>query len=237
MNVNDIWNAIKFPAMVLFVIVCFSYIWSLLNLPPQEVLIEILKNYIVLYGLPLVIVGSFFEALLLVGWYFPGSLVIFLSVILAPSPYDAFISVVCVTLGLYCGYTVNFFLGKYGWHKLFLVMGIRRQLEETQKKLSTYGVRLIFLSYWNPGLASFTSTAAGVLHVNASLFLLHSFLAVVLWNIFWGSLVYALGEQALNTFLTLPFVALMLFLWMIARYIQARKVLKNDIITKGGDIL
>ncbi|OGG43203.1 hypothetical protein A2841_03485 [Candidatus Kaiserbacteria bacterium RIFCSPHIGHO2_01_FULL_48_10] len=218
MSPQKVWHAAQFPLFCLSVVLVLYAAWFLFDLPPKDELIEIVKEYLARYGYPLVFVGSFLEALLLIGWYFPGSLIIFLSVILASSPFSAAVSVFFVTLGLYSGYGVNFLLGKYGWYRLLLAFGIRRQLDEAQIKLSKYGIRAIFASYWNPGLASFISTAAGILQYPVKKFLIFSLIAVSLWDIFWGTLVYSMGERALYTFLSLPFVFVAVVIWILVRY-------------------
>lgn len=219
-TIKTIWKVARFPLLGLVVLLSLYVAWVLFDLPPREETIAIITEYFARYGFWVVLIGSFLEALLLIGWYFPGSLIIFLAVILAPTPWDAVIAVVLVTIGLYSGYIVNFFLGKYGWYRLLLMFGIRESLQEAQEKLSKYGIRAIFLSYWNPGLASFTATAAGVLQYNFFRFLIFSLIAVSVWNIFWGTLVYSLGERALDTILTWPFIIFTIFVWIGVRYVD-----------------
>ena len=230
-KLKTFWDAAQFPLFMLFVLLTLYATWTLLDLPPREEMVETIKGYFEQYGYITIFIGSFLEALLLIGWYFPGSLIIFLSVILAPSPAVAAISVAVVTLGLYSGYVTNFFIGKYGWYRLLLALGIRKQLAEAQRKLSKYGVRAIFMSYWNPGLASFISTAGGILQYAPRRFLLHSFIAVTVWDMFWGTVVYSLGEKSLSTFMTWPFILFTIIVWIITRYVETRVSLKEH-----GDI-
>jgi membrane protein DedA with SNARE-associated domain len=222
-NLKTLWQAAQVPLLGACIIVVIYTIWSFFDLPPREALIELFKGYIAEYGYFIVFVGAFIESLLVVGWYFPGSLVIFLSVILAPNPLAAVISVIVVTIALWSGYTLNFFIGKYGWYKLLIAFGVKQYLDEAQTKLTKYGVAAIFTSYWSPGLASFISTAAGILHYNPVKFLAFSLLAVTLWDIFWGALVYSLGERALTMFLSWPFMIFVLMLWIGARYWSEHK--------------
>ncbi len=217
-----LWKAAQLPLFGIAALLVLSGLWYLFDLPPQEELIVIIKGYIAQYGLVLVFVGAFLEALLLISWYFPGSLVIFISILLSPTPQYAALSVAVVTAALYCGYVVNFFLGKYGWYKVLLAFGIKKKLEEAQSKIERYGVRTIFLSYWHPGLASFTSTAAGILQFNLRKFLILSLIATVVWDSFWGVLVYSLGERALGTILSWPFVIAVAIVWVVARYVEER---------------
>lgn len=218
----------RFPLIASCVLFSLYLVWSTLDLPEKGELILILKDYIARYGLWLVFIGSFLEALLLIGWYFPGSSLIFLSVILAPSPLHAILSVAIVTLGLFCGYTINFFLGKYGWYRLLVFFGIKKQVIEAKEKLTKHGLKAVFLSYWNPGLASFTSTAAGVLQFKPSRFLLYSLMAVSLWDAFWGTVAYNLGEKVFDTILTWPFIISIILVWAVIRYNEKRREAKKD---------
>lgn len=221
-NFESLWRAAKLPLIGLAILVVFYYVWSFFDLPPREALIELFKGYIAQYGYIIIFIGAFLESLLLIGWYVPGSLVILLSVILAPTPAAAAVSVAIVILGLWSGYTVNFFIGKYGWYKLLVAFGVEPYIKEAQGKLLRYGVLAIFSSYWSPGLASFTSTAAGVLHYRVYKFLAYSFGATFVWGAAWGVLFFMIGEQAL-AFLSWPFVFFVITLWIVVRYIEERR--------------
>jgi len=69
---------------------------------------------------------------------------------------------------------------------------LAHSIEKSKAKLVQQGMNAIFFSYWEPNLASFTATAAGVLKVPFKIFSLYSAMGIVLWNIFWGTLVYSL---------------------------------------------
>ena len=219
-ELKTLWKVAQFPLLVLFVVLILYVVWAFSSLPPREEVLVLLKGYIARWGFVTVLFGSFFEGLLLLGWYFPGSMLIFLSVALAPSPIAAAVSVGLVTVGLYTSYVVNFFLGKYGWYRLLLLFGVRRQLEDAQEKLIRFGARAIVMTYWHPTLASLTATAAGVLHYPPKVFLSYSLGALAGWNIFWGVLVYVLGEGALGIFLSIPFLFSVIALWIVARYVE-----------------
>ena len=106
---------------------------------------------------------------------------------------------------------------------MLVAFGIKQYVDEAKDKLTKYGIFAVFTSYWSPGLASFVSTAAGILHYPAFKFLSYSLIAVILWNIFWGTLVYHLGERALTMFLSWPFMVFVIVLWIGARYWNERK--------------
>ena len=214
---KDTLKKIVLPLIFLGVAVSLFFVWKIFNLPPQEKLIEIARSYFDAYGLITIFISSILEGVLLVGWYYPGSLVIFLGVIFAGHDAVRVTEVISVvTAGFFIAYALNFSLGKYGWDRGLLVLGLREALERAQRRLANYGLRVIFLTYWHPNLAGLTSTAAGILHIPFKKFFFYSCISAILWNIFWGSLVYFLGEQAL-TLIGFRFVLIILGIWILVR--------------------
>jgi len=202
-------------------------LWRVLNLPPQEALVEVAKTYFDKYGLITVFVSSIIEGLLLAGMYYPGSLVIFLGVIFAsPNVLEVVWVVVVVTLGMIISFIINFFLGKYGWYKLLLVFGLKEPIESAQNRLINRGLTGVFWSYIHPNLAAFVSTAAGILHFPFKKFLSYSVIAVVLWNTLWGTLVFFLGENALNL-VGFKFVFIAIAIWIIFKLLYRNRKTKD----------
>ncbi len=74
---------IAFPLAVLAVFGLLYAIWRALDLPPEETIIAIGKSYLDRYGLWVVLVCGIIEALVVIGWYFPGTLVIIVAMIAA----------------------------------------------------------------------------------------------------------------------------------------------------------
>jgi hypothetical protein len=68
------------PIIFLLLLLLIRFLWAYFGLPTQEETIVILKEYFAVYGLWIILVSSILESILFVGWYFPGSLVIFLGV-------------------------------------------------------------------------------------------------------------------------------------------------------------
>ena len=197
--------------------------WRFFGLPPQEELIDIAKTYFDKYGLAILLVSSLIEGTVLVGWYYPGSLVIFLGVILAGKDIKAVVAAVAtITIGLFFAYIVNFLLGKYGWYRLLLKFGLREALEDAKARVTKHGLVAIFMSYWQPNLAALVATSAGILDFSFTKFLIYSLVAAVIWNTFWGTLVYFIGEEVLNL-VGLRFVFLAIFLWIAYRIWNGKK--------------
>ncbi len=85
----------------------------------------------------------------------------------------------------------------------------------------------IFFTYWEPNLASITATAAGILGVPFKKFSLYSALGILVWETFWGTLVYSLGDKALQV-IGLKYVLTIFAGWIsilfIKKYLGKRKV-------------
>lgn len=203
------------PALFWFSIVAvLVLVWKLLDLPSEEETIVLVTQWLIEYGLLLVLVGAFLETILFVGFYFPGSAVLFLAVALSPDPLQAVKAVVAISLGMLAGYSLNYILGAYGWHKIFLKLGMKDGIENARAKMEKDEVRYIFYTYWNPGLGSFTSTAAGILKLPYRRFVTLTVMGIMVWNIFWGVLVYSLGESALML-LNLTLVLQVIAVWIL----------------------
>ena len=188
---------IAFPLAVLAVFGLLYAIWLALDLPPEETSSQIAKTYLDRYGVVIVLVSAYLEGLLLIGWYFPGSLVIVLALIFAAGEPARFVAVAAIAgSGLLGAYVTNYFAGKYGWYRLLLAFGLREPLENAQRRLTKYGLSAIFTTYWQANLASCISTAAGILQFPPARFLAYSFVAEALWITFWAAHLFPRPRRA-----------------------------------------
>jgi membrane protein DedA with SNARE-associated domain len=213
---------IAIPIVFLFVFASLYLVWEMLDLPPEDVLLGIARSYFERYGLITVFIGAFVEGLLLIGWYFPGAIVILAALLLAGhNPWAAAQVLMATIAGLSVAYLVNFLLGKYGWYRLLIAFGLREGLERAKARLTKYGLSAIFTTYWQMNLASLTSTAAGILHFPAAKFVLISVVACVAWITFWGSMIFFLG-QAATALVSLRVIIAVIAAWIVGRVIYAR---------------
>ncbi|MBI2632472.1 VTT domain-containing protein [Candidatus Pacearchaeota archaeon] len=203
------------PLILIGVYLSMVLIWKLFSFPPSEELVIIVTDFFNKYGLWIVFVSALIEGFLLLGLYFPGGFVIFLGVISSAGNFLRAVEVVSVvSIAFFISYILNYVIGKYGWYKLFLKFGLKKSLDNAQTRLNKYGLRAIIFSYWEPNLASITATAAGVLKLSIKKFVIYSLIGIVVWNTFWGFLVFKLGEEALK--LTgLKYIAIIFFIWII----------------------
>lgn len=195
---KEFFNKIKLPLFLIIFFVVLLLLWKLFKLPPEEELIEMARGYFDKYGLITVFIASIIEGTLLAGWYAPGGLVIFMGVILSPNPERAILSVLVTVIGALIACNINYFVGKHGWYKVLLKLGVKSSLEKAEEKFNKHGLKTIYASYWEPNLASLVSTAAGIAQAPYKKFLLTSILATLLWCAFWGTAAYIFGQQILN---------------------------------------
>jgi membrane protein DedA with SNARE-associated domain len=221
------FSILAFPLAVLATFGLLYAIWLALDLPPEETMAQAAKEYLDRYGLVIVLIGAYLEGLLVIGWYFPGTLVIVLALIFAaPHPSRFALTAAIAGTGLLSAFVTNFFAGKYGWYRLLLAFGLREPLDNAQKRLTKYGLSAIFTTYWQANLASCISTAAGILQFPVSRFFAYSFVAETLWITFWSSLIFFLGSAALSL-VGFRMILFLIMLWIAGRLIYRWKFEKK----------
>jgi membrane protein DedA with SNARE-associated domain len=208
---------IALPLAVLGVFALLYAVWLALDLPPEATIVEMARSYLDRYGLVIVLLSAYLEGLILIGWYFPGTLVIIFALVLAgPDPARVAQVASVAGFGLFCAYATNFLAGKYGWYRLLLAFGLREPLDNAQKRLAQYGLSAIVTTYWQANLASCISTAAGILQFPVGRFLILSFLAEAFWVSFWATLIFHLGQAALSL-AGFRMILLMILVWTAIR--------------------
>lgn len=213
-KLKDFLKLLSVPIILLLIYLSMALLWKIFGLPSDEQMLVIVKEYFLRYGLWIVFISALIEGFLLLGQYFPGGFVIFLGVISAGKNIPKVTEVVSVvSLAFFISYTLNYWVGKYGWYKLLVKFGLKRSLEEAKNKLTKQGMNAILFSYWEPNLASITATAAGVLQISLAKFSFYSAIGVVIWNIFWGTLVFSLGNAALEL-IGIKYIVIIFLAWI-----------------------
>lgn len=224
---KEIVKLLTIPLVLLGIYVSMVFLWKIFSFPSPEELVEVTASYFEKYGLWIVFISALIEGFLLLGQYFPGSFIIFLGVISAGNNVvRAAQTVGVVSIAFFIAYSLNYLIGRYGWYKLFVKLGLKRPLDNAQERLTKHGLRAILFCYWEPNLSSIIATAAGVLHLSISKFLLYSVLGILVWNTFWGILVFNLGKTAL-AFTGIKYILIIFVIWvsiiLIAYFIRKRK--------------
>lgn len=188
---------LSLPLSLLISFIFVFIIWRVFSLPSTETLISIIGVFFQKYGVIVILVSACIEGMLLFGGYFPGVFVIFISVVTSESLSEAIFRISIGTAGLIIAHIINYFLGKYGWHKLFEKFGLKSSIESKKSNLVKNGAFAIFGSYWLPSMSALTDTAAGILLMPFKKFLLFSITASIFWNFLVGFIVYYMGNKAL----------------------------------------
>lgn len=214
--------------MLMAVYLSMLFIWNLLNLPKGDELISIIKEYFNKYGILVVFISALIEGFLFIGQYFPGGTIVFLGVISTGNDIHRALGVVLtVSLAFFIAYTLNFLVGKYGWHKLLVKLGFRQSIENAKQKLIKQGLNAVIFSYWEPNIASITATAAGILQFPFKKFELFSVIGILIWNTFWGVLVFLLGAAALKL-VGLKYILIIFSAWIVIILFKAYFLRKKD---------
>lgn len=228
MNYKNILKALSIPFTLLALSLAYNLLWDILGWPKGDKLIAVVTDFFNHYGLWMVFVCSILESALLVGNFFPGGVIIFLSVIAAGHNIPRVVlTASIVSVGFFFGYYIDYLLGKYGWYKLLVKFGMQKQIDQAQEKLIKHSFNAIILSYWEVNLASITATAAGILRMDVKKFLLESTISIIVWNIFWTILVVSLGKKALdlitNLIYVIPVIAVWILVVVLKHYFQSKK--------------
>ena len=189
--------------------------------------VEGIKNIYLNFGYPIIFFGGMLEAMFLVGFFVPGSIVLLMGASLSrlgivEYPYVFLLG----TSGLVIGYVINYFLGKHGWYHVLAWLGLEKGIGAGKKRLEKNTARTIILGYFFPGGASFISTSAGVLKIKFGKFLLLSILAQSFWSLVWGTLAYFFGLHLVE-FVIKYFIFVLLgigMVWGIKKYLAFRKL-------------
>lgn len=205
------WEGNKKEILSLVLVFCIFVIgffliknvWVFYNIPGPADLVESSKFYFQQYGIVIFFFTSLFESLLLIGNYFPGTLILLFGLsTLLDSLDKVFYGYIYISAGMILGYTINYFLGKYGWYKLIEKMGFRDEIRRIQTKLSNTGLSSVFFLYLLPGFGSLLSTSFGILKFNFVKFFFFMSFMVLFWNAVWGILVYVFGQAIFDLFST-----------------------------------
>ncbi|MDO8495730.1 MAG: VTT domain-containing protein [bacterium] len=220
-NIKGLLRALALPIFFGLIMLTAYLLWKLFDFPPPDRALEIVRGYFDRYGYLVVFVSAFIEGALILGFYFPGGFIISLSVILAGQDILRIILLIFVVAAAFVsGYTVDYFVGRYGWQKVFAKLGFSEELKKSKKRLERKTFRTIFLTYFDVNLASITATAAGILHYPYARFLLYSIPAVLFWNAFWAVIIYWVGQQSLEFITGGALAVVVLVIWVIVTTVR-----------------
>jgi membrane protein DedA with SNARE-associated domain len=202
--------------MATFFIWIFKFGWGYFNLPSASELVQLVIHLFKTYGLIIVFISATIESILLLGGYFPGTMIIFLSLSLAGGDFkQTAATVLTATAGMLLGYSIDYFLGKRGVSKLIHKLGLGREVQKLEVEIKKQGVWAGFFLYILPGFGALISTTFGILKYDFQKFFGFMILTVLTWNSVWGLTGYVFGDEVVKVIESGYFGFIILGIFMI----------------------
>jgi len=203
LQLKKYFKAIRLQLFVVLIIIVFYILeYSNLILPEKE-LERIIVEYLNSYGILLLFFISFFENLMGINIYFPGSVAILFGMAnTAGNPKLAFFTFASIFIGSLLSNLINVTIGK------------RLHLGNKETRLPS--LKNLLLSLWHPHFASISALTIGKLNKPYISYMKFFIPISFLWNMFWGLFMYFIGSVSNKTmeFMNIIFF-IYLFLWII----------------------
>lgn len=182
-----------FPFTICLFLIIFSFFYRLFNFPSPYELSIIIERWFNQYGLWLLFFAALVEGFFVIGMYFPGSLAIALAVYsLGKTPLDLFYIGGISYIAFLIANILNYYLGKYGYYKLLLLIGKKDTVDKMQNTMQKHGNRTFFLTGFFPNFIAITSVCAGISNMNIFKTISLQATSLLFWVTIWtitGSLV------------------------------------------------
>lgn len=158
------------------------FLWEPAGLPRPETLVEVARMFFEQYGLIALFVAAFIESLFMVSFYFPGSFVVVLAILVSDRSFFSLAVIVLIGWASVLSATiVNYWLGKEGFYRLLLRLGSETVVERMQAWLDKRGHLALFLSAMHPNLLAIATICMGIARAGLRKTLLLSFVALLFW--------------------------------------------------------
>ena len=173
-------GAFYFALAVFFAIMIF--VREPLGLPGIDALADVAKGFFERYGLVALYVAAVIESLFMISFYFPGSLVVILAILVSDRSIPALGAIVLIGWASVLSATVvNYWLGKEGFYRLLLHFGSEKSIHDMQKWLEKRGRWAIFFSAMHPNILAITNICMGIARAGLLKTLIFSFIAIAFW--------------------------------------------------------
>ena len=217
-----------FPFSICIFLIVFIFFYHLLDFPSPYELTLLIESWFSQYGLWLLLIAAFLEGFFVIGMYFPGSLAIALSIYTLGKTYvDLFYIGGISFIAFLIANILNYYLGKYGYYKLLLLIGKKDMIDKMQNTMLKHGNRTFFFTGFFPNFIAITSVCAGISNMNILKTITLQTTSLLFWVTVWtitGSLIIKqVNLQDNNQSL---YILAIIFLWGV--YL----VIKENIKTK-----
>lgn len=152
-----------FPFSICVFLFAFSILYNAFGLPSPEELTSLITKWFKEYGLELLFIAAFIEGLFVIGMYFPGSLAIALAVYtMGENILDLFLIGAISFISFLLANIANYYLGKYGYYKLLILLGNRNAVDKMHDTFIKHGSRTFLLTGFFPNFIAIASVCAGI---------------------------------------------------------------------------
>jgi membrane protein DedA with SNARE-associated domain len=234
---------IRYAAAPIFLLAVFGVLlaaYLAFDVPRGPELMEIARGYYARYGYPVVFLAAIAEGLLFINWYVPGSLVMVFGVLFArQAGLNPVVMVALIVGGFFVTSVLNYFVGRYGWYRVLLALGLKEPLHAMKRRVERHGHKAILVTYLHPNLGALAATCAGILGLAFDTFLIYSAIALIGWNALWGTVVYLAGP-AILPFVNTGVLAIAVFAWLLvlgAKFMLRREAAvgaESGVPARGG---
>ena len=171
-----------FPFTLVIILVMARFIWAPLGLPDTETLIIVSRGFFEQYGYAALFVSAFLESLFMISFYFPGSFMVVLAIIVSDRSLYSLSIIACVGIASVLAATaVNYWLGREGFYRLLLRLGSRGIVERMQAWLDRYGLFTLFVSGMHPNFLAVANICMGIAREGLLKSLTYSFGTLLFW--------------------------------------------------------
>jgi len=173
-------GALYFSVAIFAIIMIF--VREPLGLPGVDYLADIAKGFFDRYGLITLYVCALIESLFMVSFYFPGSLVVILAILVSDRSLPALgIIVLIAWASVLTATAINYWLGKEGFYRLLLKFGSKDMLTGMQAWLDRRGRWAVFFSGVHPNVLAITNICMGIARAGFWKTMIYSFVAIAFW--------------------------------------------------------
>jgi membrane protein DedA with SNARE-associated domain len=187
---------------ILFVLILFfgfRAVWGYFDLPSMAMLVDILQDLFLQYGLIIVFVAAFLESLFLIGNYFPGTIILAFSIATTShSLYYAVVMSLIIAIAMLCGYSLDYILGRYAGEKIIKKFNLEKEIDNYKVKIEENSIWSFFTLYVLPGFGSLFSVSAGAMNISYKKYMSFLVPTVLFWNVVWVIGGFIFGEQLLS---------------------------------------
>lgn len=175
-----------FPFALGIAFLAFAFAYRSLGLPSPDKLLPIAQAIYQQYGAIALFIAAFLEAVFFLGYYFPGSLVIVLAVLLSPkSPVALAMLGLTVGVGFLAAGVFNYWLGRYGFYRALLWMGKDGHVSRMRAWLERWGWAVLLLTAVHPNWLAISFVAMGISRERLAKTIAAASLGLLVWISIW----------------------------------------------------